>query len=111
MFNDTEIIRKYWKRLGAPHKPKKGNVITNAPPSIPKHSDPSDNVQLSTVARVYKGIEEDIDDLFPDEAAPSSSSLSSLPNKRKYKTRNHKGSKTLRKSQRLSHKHQTRQLP
>jgi hypothetical protein len=110
MFNDTEIIRKYWKRLGAPHKPKKGNVITNAPPSIPKHNDLSEKVHLGTVARIYNGIEMDIDDLFPDEAPSSSSSSSSLPKKRKYKCRNHKGSKPLRKSQRLSHKDQARHL-
>lgn len=110
MFNDTEIIRKYWKRLGTHHKPKKGNVITNAPPSIPKHNDLSEKVHLGTVASIYNGIEKDIDDLFPDEVPSSSSSLSSLPKKRKYRRGNHKSSKPLRKSQRLSHKDQARQL-
>ncbi|GAA5817936.1 hypothetical protein MFLAVUS_011515 [Mucor flavus] len=32
-FNDVDCLRKYWKHLGTEYKPKKSNVITNAPSS------------------------------------------------------------------------------
>jgi hypothetical protein len=85
-------------------------MIRDNLPSIPKHNDLSEKVHLGTVASIYSDIEKDIDDLFPDEGPSTSSLSSSLPKKRKYRRRNHKGSKPLRKSQRLSHKDQARQL-
>jgi hypothetical protein len=64
-FNDTEVIRKYWKRMGVAYKPKKGNVITNAPTSAINNNVGNSDVQLGTVARIYKSIERDIDEIYP----------------------------------------------
>lgn len=52
-FNDVNIIRKYWKRLGVPYKPKRNNIITNAPPGMT----PDGDAQFGTVANALKKVD------------------------------------------------------
>ncbi|GAA5806636.1 hypothetical protein HPULCUR_012179 [Helicostylum pulchrum] len=49
-FNDVDCLRKYWKHLGTEYKPKKSNVITNAPSS-------SKNLQTTKPSTISKLID------------------------------------------------------
>lgn len=59
-FNDVNIIRKYWKNLGVPYKPKKNNIVTNAPPGIT----PDGDAQFGTVANALKKMDNMLEPLL-----------------------------------------------
>lgn len=61
-FNDHEIVRKYWSRLGKPYVPKKNNVITNMPPSPSDKN--NDKVYKGTVSKVLDGINDDLEQII-----------------------------------------------
>jgi hypothetical protein len=61
-FNDHEIVRKYWSRLGKPYIPKKNNVITNEPPSSMDKDD--DKVYKGSVSKVLDEINGDIEQII-----------------------------------------------
>lgn len=92
-FNDFEVARKYWSRLGlgVPYTPKKNNIVTNAPISNDESDstaspivDPDAKSRMGYVAQVCESIKDDLDELSNlignnssvDEQSSSSSDIS-----------------------------------